>query len=285
MKAETEDLKSRVQSHWEQETCGTRYGDSTSRKDYFDEISRTRYELEPQIVDLAEFARAQNQRVLEIGVGSGSDFECWVLNGARATGVDLTESAIALTRERLQLNQIDPDTYDLRVADAENLPFDDDEFDIVYSWGVLHHTPDTQRAFREAWRVLKPGGILKAMVYHTPSWTGWMLWVQHALLRGRPFRSARRVVFDHLESPGTKAYTIREARQMLTSVGFDPLRLFSKLGPGDLLRIKPSRRYQHPIFKLLWTLYPRWFVRALGDRFGIGLLIEATKLDSSREHS
>lgn len=274
---DTEDLKSQVQAHWEQETCGTRYGESASRKDYFDEISRARYELEPQILDLAEFARGRNQRVLEIGVGSGSDFECWVLNGAVATGVDLTDSAISLTRERLQLNHIDSEAYDLRVADAENLPFDNDQFDIVYSWGVLHHTPDTQRAFQEAWRVLKPGGTLKAMVYHTPSWSGWMLWFQHAFLKGRPFRSVRSVVFDHLESPGTKVYTIGEARQLLTGIGFHPIRLFPKLGPGDLLLIKPSQKYQHPVFKLIWRFYPRWLVKRLGDRLGIGLLIEAKK--------
>src|SRR5207253_5241209 len=95
---------------------------------------------------------------------------------AHATGIDLTVIAISLTAERLQLNAVPKNKYTLQTADAEQLPFDNNRFDIVYAWGVLHHTPDTARAFRECFRVLKSGGALIAMIYHVPCWTGLMLY-------------------------------------------------------------------------------------------------------------
>lgn len=271
------DLKSRVRKHWELETCGTRYGMSISRKDYFDEISRARYKLEPYILEFADFQTARCKRILEIGVGAGSDFFNWVNNGAIATGLDFTESAIALTRERFEVNHVSHGKYILLRADAEKLPFDDNKFDLVYSWGVLHHTPNTELAFKEAFRVLKPNGTLKAMIYHIPSWSGWALWAQHALLKGRLFQSVRQVIFAHLESPGTKVYTTHETKRMLNDIGFNVNRMVTKLGPGDLLIITPSQKYQHPIFKLIWKLYPRWLIKKTGDRLGLYLLIDAVR--------
>ena len=148
---------------------------------------------------------------------------------------------------------------------------------MVYSWGVLHHTPDTAKTFSESFRVLKPGGRLKAMIYHVPSWTGWMLWLRYGLFQGNPFLRPRVAIYNYLESPGTKAYTLEEAEKMLSACGFKKITLKSKLGPGDLLTIKPSKRYEGLFFKLIWKIYPRWLVRLLGDRFGLGLMIEASK--------
>lgn len=270
-------LKPLVKEHWEQETCGTRYGVAQDRRSYFAEIAAARYELEPYIHSFANFAGAQGKRVLEIGVGAGSDFQNWCEHALHATGIDLTDAAINLTKERLELNSISPAHYSLRTADAESLPFADNSFDLVYSWGVLHHTPDTQRAFQEAFRVLKPGGTMKAMIYHVASWAGLLLYLRYGLASGRPGKTVKSAIFENLESPGTKAYTLAEAAELVSSVGFRGLKLDTKLSPGDLLRIRPSAKYQTAWFKLIWKIYPRWLVRALGNRFGLYLLIEAKK--------
>ena len=273
----SDDPKARVKEHWEQEVCGTRYGRSEDAEEYFDEIHRSRYERTGYLRQFARFDEACGQHVLEIGVGAGSDLRSWLENGASACGVDLTEAAIHLTAEHLKVAGLDTTHYELQQADAEQLPFDDNAFDVVYSYGVLHHTPDTAAAFREALRVLKPGGQLRAMIYHVPSWTGLMLWVRYGLLTGRPFVSQKQVIFENLESPGTKAYTLEEARELLRSAGFHRVSLESRLCSGDLLNIVPSARYRGRLYRVVWRLYPRWLVRLLGDRFGLNLLIRAAK--------
>ena len=269
--------KDQVREHWEAETCGTRYGDPSERRRYFESIERTRYEQSPFLKGLARFEDGRGLDVLEIGVGAGTDFHNWVRHGARATGVDLTDAAIALARERLALFGEDPEAVTLTRADAEALPFPADRFDLVYSWGVLHHSPDTERAFAEAYRVLRPGGEFRGMIYHVPSWTGWLLWGAHCLRRGRPWVSPRQAIFSHLESPGTKAYTVDEARALLEGVGFADVSLETRLGNADLLTLAPSARYRGLGFRLATRLYPRRLVRLVGHRFGLNLLIRARK--------
>jgi ubiquinone/menaquinone biosynthesis C-methylase UbiE len=270
-------LKSQVKGHWEKEACGARYGEDLNGKPRFDQIAAARYALEPYIYSFADFPSARDKTVLEIGVGAGTDFQNWCNYAAHATGVDLTDTAIALTNERLSVNAISASRYTLQRADAENLPFADNSFDFVYSWGVLHHTPDTSRAFREAFRVLKPGGTIKAMIYHVPSWTGVLLYLRYGVACGRLTTTLKQVVFDHLESPGTKAYTSSEAQSLLAEIGFSNINICTRLGPGDLLKIRPSEKYQSNIYRIVWRLYPRFLIRLLGERFGLYLLITADK--------
>lgn len=202
--------KARVQDFWEADPCGAAHGEAPEGSpEFFANVERTRNALEPFIPAYADFAGARGKRLLEIGVGVGTDFIRFVRAGAIATGVDLTEHAVALVRRRVELEGLRAEV--LR-ADAEHLPFPDGAFDRVYSWGVLHHTPDSARAIREALRVLAPGGEACIMLYSRHSWVGYGLWVKHALLRGRPWRSLADVIGENVESAGTKAYTERELR-------------------------------------------------------------------------
>lgn len=266
-----------VRHHWEAESAGVRYGNESTDAAFYSAIEKARYALEPHIPEFAGFKGYCGKRVLEIGVGAGTDFTRWVKAGAVPTGIDITEAAIMHTRRRLDLEGIPPSTYSVGLGDAESLTFANDSFDLVYSWGVLHHTPDTPRAFGEALRVLKPGGTLKAMIYHSYSWTAWMLWMVYGLGRGRPWLSPRRTAFERLESPGTKLYSLAQARRLVESVGFADVGLRTVLGPGDLLLIKPSDRYRGRFWRVIWRVYPRPLIRLIGDRFGLYLLIEAKK--------
>ena len=270
-------LKEQVRDHWETDACGTRYGEQSDRLAWFREITRRRYELEPYITEFARFDQARGKRVLEIGVGAGSDFLQWCRHSDYATGIDLTEVGILLTRERLRLEGVAEERYTLCTADAEELPFPDNSFDIVYSWGVLHHTPDTAQAFREMLRVLKPGSQMRTMIYHVPSWTAAMLYLIHGLGRGQPTLGLRHAVYWHLESPGTKAYTVDEARELARAAGYNDVVVTTRLGPGDLLLTKPSQKYEGLPFKLASQLWPRPFIRMMGDRFGLYLLLMGRK--------
>jgi SAM-dependent methyltransferase len=204
-------VKEQVRSFWQDDPCGAaRAYSPEGTPEFFAQVTAARDELEPFIADYADFAATRGKSVLEIGVGLGSDFIRFVRAGAHATGVDLTEHAIALVRRRLELEGL---SATVKQADAERLPFPDGTFDVVYSWGVLHHTPDSDRAIAEAQRVLKPGGRLCVMLYARRSWLAYALWVRHALLKGRPTRSLSDVISGHMESVGTRAYTPRELRR------------------------------------------------------------------------
>jgi ubiquinone/menaquinone biosynthesis C-methylase UbiE len=224
-----EEEKARVQAFWEAEPCGAAHGDAPEgTPEFFAQVERKRMELEPFIARYADFPLTRGQRVLEIGVGAGTDFVRFVRAGAQATGVDLTDHAIQLVRRRLDNEGLQAQ---LQQADAEALPFEDGAFDRVYSWGVLHHTPDTTRAVREAMRVLAPGGRLCVMLYARHSWVAYGLWAKHALLKGRPTRSLADVLAHHMESEGTKGFTARELRAMFA--GLDDLRIEKVRTPYD----------------------------------------------------
>ncbi len=259
-------LKEEVRDFWNADPCGSRYlGDRAD----FEAHARARYQLEPYIHEFAGFARSGGQRVLEVGVGMGADYLEWLKAGARATGVDLSSTSLEQAKRRCEMAGCAPD---LRVSDAEHLPFADNTFDLVYSYGVMHHSPDPPQCIREAWRVLKPGGALRIMIYHHPSLTGFMLWLRYGCLRGK---SLRQSVHDHLESPGTKSYTQGEARTMLQ--GFEQIELQLAFSPGDLLLNEPSARFQGWAYRIIWRLYPRFLVRRFGARLGLFLLISARK--------
>jgi ubiquinone/menaquinone biosynthesis C-methylase UbiE len=259
-------LKEEVREFWNADPCGSRYlGDRAD----FEAHARARYQLEPYIHEFAGFTQSGGQRVLEVGVGMGADYLEWLKAGAQATGVDLSSTSLEQAKRRCEMAGYAPD---LRVSDAEHLPFPDNTFDIVYSYGVMHHSPDTPQCIREAWRVLKPRGSFRIMIYHHPSLTGFMLWLRYGWLRGKSLRQA---VHDHLESPGTKSYTQEEARTMLR--GFEQVEFRQVFSPGDLLLNEPSARFQGLAYRVIWRLYPRFLIRMFGDKWGLFLLISARK--------
>jgi ubiquinone/menaquinone biosynthesis C-methylase UbiE len=268
------DLKQDVQKFWNSDPCGTRYLDG---QDDFEAHARARYELEPYIAEFAKFASARDQKVLEIGVGMGADYLEWLKAGAQATGIDMSAVSIERARRRCEAAGFVPD---LRVADAEHLPFADESFDVVYSYGVMHHSPDTERCVHEALRVLRPGGEARIMVYHHPSLTGLMLWLRYGALHGK---AIRQTVYERLESPGTKTYTTAEIPSLMA--GFENVLIRQVFSPGDLLLHRPSARYQSPVYRLAWKLYPRFLAKRFGRNWGLFLLISGKKPLSEKASS
>jgi len=223
------DLKEDVRRFWEAAPCGTSTAAAEpGTPEFFSQVERERYRLEPFIPDFAEFERWRGKRVLEVGVGLGTDFVQFARAGAVAVGIDLTEAAVESVRLRLASEGLEAD---VRVADAEALPFPDASFDVVYSWGVLHHTPDTPRALAEARRVLRSDGEARIMLYSRRSWVALGVWLRYGLLRGAPHRTATELLARWMESPGTKAYTQRELDQLFS--GFSDVRYERFVTPYD----------------------------------------------------
>lgn len=163
-----EDLKARVHDFWEANPCGVKFAPGeVGTPAFFEAVERHRYETEWHIPEVVDFPRWRDKKVLEVGCGLGTDAVSFARAGANYTGVDLTEASIQLVGRRFALEGLEGD---LRTADAERLPFADESFDLVYSHGVLHHTPDTRGAIGEVRRVLKPSGTAMVMLYHKSSY-------------------------------------------------------------------------------------------------------------------
>jgi ubiquinone/menaquinone biosynthesis C-methylase UbiE len=161
-------LKERVRAFWQANPCGTKFSDAEpgSRR-FYELVEEHRYTKEWHIPAAAGFAAANGLKVLEIGCGLGTDGAQFAMAGAEYTGIDLTEAAVDLARRRFELWGL---PGEFKVSDAENLDFPSETFDLVYSHGVLHHTPDTPGAVREVHRVLRPGGRAVVMLYHRNSY-------------------------------------------------------------------------------------------------------------------
>jgi ubiquinone/menaquinone biosynthesis C-methylase UbiE len=157
------ELKDRVRRFWDNQPCGVRHGHAQpGTRDFYRAVEAHRYTQEFHIPEIAEFAQHRGERVLEIGGGLGTDGRQFARNGVRYVDADLSRNSLTLAREGFRLERL---TGAFTEADAENLPFLAESFDVVYSHGVLHHTPDTDRAIDEVHRLLKPGAKAIVMLY------------------------------------------------------------------------------------------------------------------------
>lgn len=246
-------MKELVRRYWEERPCGAELSrESPGSAKFFAEVERERYRLEPFIEHFADYEAWRGKDVLEVGVGVGSDFMRFVRHGARATGIDMTAASVSLVRRRLSQESR---RAHLAIADAEELPFASARFDLVYAWGILHHTPDTVGAIAEIRRVLRTGGEVRAMVYHRRSWVAVAFWLRYGLLRGRPQTPVNVILGSHLESPGTRAYTTGEARALFGE--FSDLRI----------TVFPTP-YDRRVAGNLAALFPRfgWFMGIAGRK-------------------
>ena len=264
--------KEEVHDFWNDASCGEDLYLNSNDKDGFKKQSDKRYELEPYILDFADFKSTNNKRVLEIGVGLGADHQKFIESGAITTGVDLTSRAIEHTEARLKLFGLSSYLY---VGDAENLSFKDNSFDEVYSWGVIHHSPNTVKAISEILRVLSPGGVGKIMIYHKWSLIGLMLWVRYALIGLKPFTSLTSIYARYLESPGTKAYSKNEARQLFQD--FSKVSISTVLTHGDLLESDAGQRHKGIFINVARRLWPRALLKRFVPNAGLFMLIKVIK--------
>ena len=186
-KDSNQDTKEEIQSFW-RDLYHNAYAshnnlNNNNLPDLLDELKEMFIARNHLAVCEMPIAKLKDKKVLEVGCGAGGHSSLFCKEGAHITSLDLTLDRVVATKKKLDIIDQNKSSLVLQ-GDAENLPFEDNHFDIVYSNGVLHHTPNTQKSIDEVRRVLKPGGVAVIMLYAKHSY---LYWINIFLLFDRGF--------------------------------------------------------------------------------------------------
>jgi SAM-dependent methyltransferase len=277
MKQETvfrEKNVAQVREYWNARPCNIRHSPQpVGSKEYFDEVEARKYLVEPHIPGFAEFPRWAGKRVLEIGCGIGTDTVNFARAGARVTAVDLSEKSLDLARRRAEVFGLS-DRIAFHAADAERLSevIPPEPYDLVYSFGVIHHTPNPGRVVEQVRRYfVHEKSEFKLMVYHRRSWK--VFWI--LLTEGRgAFWKLDELVARNSEAqtgcPVTYTYTPATARALLR--GFQVESTFvDHIFP---YRIRDYVRYRY-VKNWYFRILPPAVFRAMERRWGWHLCVTA----------
>jgi len=216
---------------------------------FFDDLDVYRFEKLRYLPVLVDFEGFVGKRLLEVGCGIGTDLVRFARGGASVTGVDLAERAIELAAKNFALHGL-YGCSDLRVADGESLPFEDNSFSVVYGHGVLQYTANPRRMVKECWRVLEPGGEAIFMVYNRVSWLNLL-----SLVMG--------VDLEHADAPVLQKYSLHEFRTLLGD--FAKIQVIPERFP---VRSRLHRGVKGTLYNGLFVgafnAIPRLFVRRFG---------------------
>lgn len=274
--------KSAAKQVWGASPAGTTWAldAEPGTKEFFDRVRAKRSTEElPWLRDVVGFDSFADRDVLEIGCGAGYDAFDFCEAGARYVGVDLTPENIERTRKHLALYGYAPEVLQ---GDAEALPFPKNEFDLVFSNGVLHHTPDMFRSFEEALRVLRPGGRFCVIVYHRDSvFFRMRLQMYDQIIKGGRKRQSDQDRLSEIEyttsdaRPLVNVYSRSDVKDMLVQAGFRV----------DAQCVRKLVRDDFPLVigvNFIVSRVPQGWLDALGRLFGWYVITWATKPEGAR---
>jgi 2-polyprenyl-3-methyl-5-hydroxy-6-metoxy-1,4-benzoquinol methylase len=164
-----------VQSYWDRRPCNIRHSRrEIGSREYFDEVEARKYFVEPHILGFADFPRWKGKRVLEIGCGIGTDAINFARNGANYTAIELSGKSLEFAMKRFEVFNLKGRFHRGNAEELDRL-VGTGPFDLVYSFGVIHHTPDPRAVIEAARRVIAPHGELRIMLYASQSWKAAMI--------------------------------------------------------------------------------------------------------------
>jgi SAM-dependent methyltransferase len=205
-----------VRDFWDKRPCNIRHSPKpVGTKEYFDDVEKRKYFVEPHIPKHAQFDKWRGKKVLEIGCGIGTDSINFARNGAKLTAVELSEKTLALCRKRFEIYGLPAKFHIANVEELSSIvPVE--TYDLVYSFGVLHHTPNPERAIAEIKKYMGRESELRIMLYSKVSFkTFWIL----GTYGGWDFADMNRIITRYSEAqtgcPVTYTYTFAEAGELL----------------------------------------------------------------------
>jgi 2-polyprenyl-3-methyl-5-hydroxy-6-metoxy-1,4-benzoquinol methylase len=266
----------RVKEFWDRRPCNIRHSPKpVGTREYFDEVEARKYFVEPHIPRFAEFPRWKGKKVLEIGCGIGTDTINFARHGAWVTAVELSERSLEIAQKRAEVYGLS-DRIRFYLGNAEELSrfVPVEPYDLIYSFGVIHHTPHPERVITEMRHYARSGTTVKVMVYHRYSWK--VLWILLTYGKGQFWRLAE-LVAQYSEAqtgcPVTYTFTKREIRDLLERHGFRVTEIWVD-------HIFPYRIPDYVQYRYVKVWYFRWMpqplFRWLERHFGWHICVTAT---------
>jgi len=247
-----------VKQFWDDRPCNIRHSSKeVGTKEYFEEVTKRKYFVESHILPFANFGFWKGREVLEVGCGIGTAAQSFMEAGAKYTGIDVSPRSIELAQMRTELFDLAGDIF---VADIQSLVLPDKQFDLVYSFGVLHHIANLDAALKNIYAMLKPGGQFKLMMYASKSW-------KNACIRQG---------LDQFEAqtgvPIAETYTNDEIKELLkdfTNIQIEQDHIFQ----WNVEKYKQYLHEKEPWFEAM----PEELIRTLEKELGWHLLITCEK--------
>ena len=264
-----------VRDYWNARPCNIRHSlKPIGERDYYLEVRQRKHFIEPHIPGFAEFAKWKGKRVLEVGCGLGTASFCFAEAGAEMTSVDLSSKSLEIAEQGARALGLG-DRITFAVADAEHIAetLPHAHYDLIYSFGVIHHTPHPDAALAQIRKLVKLGGTLKVMVYHRYSWK--VLWLIMTEGKGRFWR-ADEIIARNSEAqtgcPVTYSYSRSSAREWVERHGF-------KVEDIYVDHVFPYRIPDYVQYRYVKTWYfrilPKPLFRAFERIFGWHLMVTA----------
>lgn len=266
-----------VRAYWNRRPCNIRHSNKpVGTRAYFDEVEARKYFVEPHIPGFAEFERWRGKKVLEIGCGIGTDSINFARAGAHVTVIDLSDESLELCKERFQVFGLKAHFY---AGNAEHLSeiVPPEKYDLIYSFGVIHHTPHPEQVFEQLKQYCKPGTELRIMLYTKWSWK--VFWIILGYGKGAFWRTDELVrTYSEAQtgSPITYYYSFNGVRHLMHDF--------------DVTKIRKDHIFPYQIAKYVkyeyaWVWYFRWMpmplFRWLEHRLGWHTLIWALPRSTS----
>ena len=254
---ETGDLTADISEYWNKRIHDLEMTDSPiGSKGFFEDLDEYRFDKLRYLPKMVDFSGFSGKKLLEIGCGIGIDLVRFARGGAEVTGIDLSETAINLAKKNFEINGLESN---LHVMDAEALEFTDGAFDVVYGHGVLPYAASPQKMIDEAYRVLKPGGILITQAYNRKGWLYYM---------SKFFK----VGLEHEDAPAFNLHKIKQFKKMFAN--FSEVKIIPTRFPVKSRLHKGLKGFLYNTFFVgLFKIIPRPLVR----RWGWHIMAFATK--------
>lgn len=267
-----------VKSFWNHRPCNFRHSTrQVGSYEYFKEVEKKKFFVEPHLVEFADFSSIKGKKVLEIGCGLGVTTIHFAKAGAsKVTAIDISDRSIELAKKNAEVNHLSGriDFYNINAETlSESLP--QESYDLIFSFGVIHHSPHPENILKEAFKYLSSDGILKIMVYHRFSFKVLNILIKRGIFH---IRKLSKLIAFHSEAqqncPITYVYSQNEAAALLQSCGFQIIE--TRIEHIFPYRIKEYLENKY-VKKWYFRILPLSFFKTLERKFGWHLCITAKK--------